>query len=215
MREFKGVIMDLDGTVLDSAHVWSRVDEIFLQRRGFAVPDDYMEAISTIGFSRAADYTITRFRLNEEPQAIMAEWLALAGEAYANDVGLKPGVYAYLEHLQRLQIPVAVATSNHPDLYRSALDRNGITRFFSAHTVAAEVKTGKDQPDIYHLAASKLGLAASDCLVFEDIVEAARGAKKAGAAVIGVFDIAVKQHFEMLRQVTDRVIYDFRELIEE
>lgn len=213
MQTIKGVIMDLDGTVLDSAHVWERVDVNFLERRGFTVPSDYVDAISAIGFARAADYTIARFGLSEKPEAVMQEWFDLAKQAYALDVGLKPGAAEYLAYLQGQGIPVVIATSNHAELYQAALDSNGITDFFAAHTVAAEVTTGKDEPDIYHLAASKLGLSASQCMVFEDLVPAVQGAKKAGATVIGVFDEAMKHHFDKLRAVADRVIYDFREMI--
>lgn len=215
MQTIKGVIMDLDGTVLDSAHVWEQVDVTFLERRGFAVPPDYVDAISAIGFARAADYTIARFGLEEEPEAVMREWFELAKQAYAVDVGLKPGAAEYLAFLQGKGIPVAIATSNHAELYKAALDSNKIADYFIAHTVASEVTTGKDEPDIYHLAATKLGLKASECLVFEDLVPAVLGAKKAGATVIGVFDEAMKHHFDSLRAVADRVIYDFREMITE
>ena len=39
----KGAIFDLDGTLLDSMGVWDQVDVDFLAKRGFEVPDDYMQ----------------------------------------------------------------------------------------------------------------------------------------------------------------------------
>jgi len=63
----KAVIFDLDGTLLDSMHVWNQVDEEFLSLRGIAMPKDYTETVRTMEFEIAAQYTITRFGLTESP----------------------------------------------------------------------------------------------------------------------------------------------------
>ncbi|MBQ7982619.1 MAG: HAD family phosphatase, partial [Clostridia bacterium] len=86
----RAAIFDLDGTLLDSMGVWLEVDEIFLSRRGIALPDDYAQAISPMGFPAAAEYTKRRFCLPEDEAAIMAEWHDLAVDAYAHRVPLKP-----------------------------------------------------------------------------------------------------------------------------
>ena len=52
-----GAIFDLDGTLLDSMGVWRKIDEDFLGKRGFVVPDDYLVAITSKNFDAAAEYT--------------------------------------------------------------------------------------------------------------------------------------------------------------
>ena len=57
----RAAIFDLDGTLLDSLHIWEDIDEEFLQKRGLAVPEGYCETIASMGFLDAAAYAKKRF----------------------------------------------------------------------------------------------------------------------------------------------------------
>lgn len=210
----KAAIFDLDGTLLDSMGVWLEVDRVFLARRGIALPDDYAEAISPMGFPAAAAYTKKRFALDEDEGAIMAEWHALAVDAYANHVALKHGVLDYLTSLRRRGIPFAAATASQAVFYLPALRRLGIADWFSSITEISEVSRGKGNPDIYLRAAEKLGMAAVDCAVFEDIVPGVRGALAGGFYTVGVYDDRCV-NADLLRAICDRYIYSFSELFDD
>lgn len=212
LRKKKAAVFDLDGTLLDSMGVWLEVDRVFLARRGIALPDDYAAAISPMGFPAAASYTKTRFALCEEEAAIMAEWHALAVDAYTNHVGLKPGVMEYLTSLRRRGIPFAAATASQAVFYMPALRRLGIADWFSSVTEISEVSRGKGNPDIYLRAAEKLGVPVEDCAVFEDIVPGIRGAAAGGFYTIAVFDEYCANP-ELLHAICDRYIYSFDELL--
>ena len=131
--KIEGVIFDLDGTLLDSTWVWSQIDTDFLKKRGFEVPKDYSTAIMAMGFEEVAKYTIKRFLLQETKEDVMAEWDAMARDAYAHDVKLKKGVKELLLWLKKQDIKMAVATS----VRRNAENRKipnpsltGVTRVF-------------------------------------------------------------------------------------
>ena len=49
IKDFKGHIFDLDGTLTRSNHVWSKIDEEFLGKRGIKVPEDYFKQVSARG----------------------------------------------------------------------------------------------------------------------------------------------------------------------
>ena len=91
--KIEGVIFDLDGTLLDSTWVWSQIDTDFLKKRGFEVPKEYSTAIMAMGIEEVAKYTIKRFLLQETKEDVIAEWDAMARDAYAHDVKLKKGVH--------------------------------------------------------------------------------------------------------------------------
>ena len=51
----RGAIFDLDGTLLDSGHIWKDIDRLFLGKRGIEVPSDYYQAVAPLGFGGAAE----------------------------------------------------------------------------------------------------------------------------------------------------------------
>ena len=100
MKKIKGVIFDLDGTLLDSMRVWDDIDVAFLKKRGLEVPPDYQEAITPLGFLEAARYTIRRFGFPETPEELIQEWHQMAVDAYTYEVELKDGAAEYLRYLK-------------------------------------------------------------------------------------------------------------------
>ena len=137
--EKKGIIFDLDGTILDSMHIWEEIDKKFLGKRGLEVPEDYLRSIAPLGFERAAVYTIERFGFLETPEQIIAEWYQMATDAYANQVQLKPSAEEYLRYLKKRGIKIGIATSCEPQMFLPALERNGILDLFESYTTVREV----------------------------------------------------------------------------
>ena len=100
MKQYKGAIFDLDGTLLDSMRVWDDIDVAFLKKRGLEVPPDYQEAITPLGFLEAARYTIRRFGFPETPEELIQEWQQMAVDSYTYEVELKDGAAEYLRYLK-------------------------------------------------------------------------------------------------------------------
>lgn len=206
---FQGAIFDLDGTLIDSMHVWEKIDRDFLCRRGIPVPEDYVRAISALSFPETARYTIARFGLPETPESLMDEWCEMAAEEYGMRVALKAGAGAYLARLKAAGVRLATATSLSPALALPVLRNNGVLDRFDALCTTDEVPRGKDFPDIFLLAARKLGLPPDACVVFEDILPAVRSAKSAGMRVYAVEDGASAHDRNELRAIADGYLTDF------
>ena len=210
---FQGAIFDLDGTLLDSMHVWKEIDLEFLAKRGFDVPLGYSESLAGLSFRETAEYTIATFGLKENPDDIMQEWNQMAIEAYRHKVRLKPHAEEYLLWLKERGIRLAVCTALSRKLYVPALQNNRIYHLFDAFVSTDDVNRGKNFPDAYLLAASRLGLAPQDCVVFEDILPAIHGALAANMQVYGVFDPASEHDREEIERITQGYLYDFREMM--
>ncbi|MDY2647665.1 MAG: HAD family phosphatase [Pyramidobacter porci] len=142
--EFAGALFDLDGTLIDSADVWARIDAEFLRRRGLAVPDDYMCAVSSKKFSEAAVYTIARFGLDETAEALAAEWLEMARREYGSGVFLRPHAGEYLRWLKARGVKLGTVTGLPHSLAEAALKNNGVYALFDAFTSADETPRGKE-----------------------------------------------------------------------
>ena len=208
---FRAAVFDLDGTVLDSTYVWEWVDQEFLSRRGLAVPEDYIDAVCAKSFGEAADYTIRRFGLSEEPEAVIAEWRRLARYQYEQRVTLKPGVREYLEELRHSGVRLAVASGLERSLAKPALERNGIAGLFDLFCYAGEVSRGKEYPDLYLHAARQLGLSPEACVMFEDVLPGVRSAKAAGMMVFGVADPYSERQRDAIRALADGFLESFAE----
>ena len=211
---YQGAIFDLDGTILDSMGVWRQIDVEFLGRRGISVPPDYLEAITPLGFDRAAEYTIRRFSLPESREEIVREWYLMAENAYRYQVELKEGAGEWLNRLKSLNIPLAVATSSDEALFVPALKRTGIYDCFDAFVTVKEVARGKGFPDIYEKAAGRIGCVPEQCVVFEDILQGIRGAKMGGFCAVAVYDEDSAHEEQAMRDAADYFIYSFRQLRE-
>ena len=200
LRPFSGAIFDLDGTLLDSMSVWAEIDEEFLGRRGFAVPPDYMEAITPLGFRGTALYTIERFGLSDTPEGLMEEWSTMAREKYAHEVMLKPGAKELLCELHSAGIPLAIVTASSQDLFMPCLIRNGIAEYFSLILTTDGTGFTKNGPEIWRLAAEKMGLRPENVVIFDDAAASVLGAKQAGLQTVGVFDPHSKGQDVLMRE---------------
>lgn len=208
----KAYIFDLDGTLLDSMGIWEQIDVDFLAERGLDVPPDYIDAISSLTFPEAARYTIKRFNLSGSVEDLLSEWNSMAIHAYGNTVLMKPYAKEYLYSIKQKGAKLGIATSLPAELYEPALHNHGIIELFDCICSTDEVPNGKTSPDVFLLAAKKLGISPEECIVFEDIPEAIKSAKLAGMTVYGVYDEASKEHWRLIKEIADGIIYDFAEL---
>lgn len=208
--KYKYAIFDLDGTLLDSSDVWTKVDEEFLRKRNIPMTQEYAEEIKKHNFESGAVYTVNRYNLEEDPKDIVNEWYNMAVKAYREDINLKPGAFDFLEKLKKLGVKLAVATSSDEILYKDCLIRNGIYDFFDAFVQTKEVNRGKEFPDVYVEAAKRIGASIKDCLVFEDLYMAINAAKSVGFKTIGVYD---KSNLEDIKFIKDKSDYYIEQYI--
>ncbi|MDR3258365.1 MAG: HAD family phosphatase [Fusobacteriaceae bacterium] len=209
MTEFKAAIFDLDGTILDSMGVWEKIDIEFLAKRNLIVSDDYVDKICALSFIDVAKYTINLYGLTETVEDITSEWNSMALYEYSNNVILKKTARDYLIRLKTAGIKLAVATTLPATLYIPVLRNNEIYDYFDIFCSTDEVKHGKGHPDIFLLAAERLNVSPTNCIVFEDILPAIISAKNAGMRVYGVYDKYSKKSRSEILKYADGYLFDF------
>lgn len=213
MKNIKAVIFDLDGTLIDSMNVWAKIDFEYLKEFNIEVPKDLHEEITHLTLTQTANYFKTRFNIKDDVETIIKRWNDMAFYHYSNTIKLKDGVIEYLDYLKSNNIKISLATSNSLTLSEAVLKNNDIYHYFDAITVTEEVKKSKNNPDVYLLAASKLNVKPENCLVFEDVVQAVKGAKLAGMTVYAIYDEISKDKRDELINNADRYIVNYKELI--
>lgn len=214
MLDFKGAIFDLDGTIIDSLSVWEDIDRKFFEKRNIIMPLDYISKVNSMSFEDSVIYTIERFNLKESKEDIIRELNEMVIYEYSYNIKLKPNVKEYLRKLKKNNIKIGLATMSSKDLYEPVLKNNKIYDYFDTFTTIKEVGKDKNHPDVYLLAAKRLGLNPCECIGFEDILIGINTLKKAGFKTIGVYDKYSVENLEEIKRSCDKFINDFKELLD-
>ena len=206
-------IFDMDGTLIDSNGIWKDVDTAFLAKRGLSYTKEFYEGVAHTIFPLAAKFTKEFCRLPESEEAIMAEWMDMAGDLYGTSVPVKPGVRAYLDKLRAAGERLIVVTSAVPVHCRTALTHLGLMPYFERIIFAHDLQLEKKDPQLWRLTAELMGVAPEDCTLYDDSVEACRGAKAAGMHTVGVADPYFASTADEMARTCDRYISSFGELL--
>ncbi len=102
------------------------------------------------------------------------------------DLELMPGVREMIHALRERGIPLAITTSAQRDAIELILERLQLRDAFDVIVDGSEVQRGKPDPEGFLITAQKLGVAAQDCIVFEDSAVGVLAAKRAGMYCIAV-----------------------------
>jgi HAD superfamily hydrolase (TIGR01509 family) len=191
-RPFGAVIFDLDGVLVDAEIWWDEVRIEFAARHGRTWTEADRAAImgaNSVGWSTLMR---RRLRLEDLPrETIEAEVVRAMVERYRTEGA--PRIPGALEAVQRVAAgwPVALASSGHPSVIAAALEALGIAGLFRAIVSSDEVPLGKPAPEVYLLAASRLGVPPGECLVVEDSLNGVLAGRAAGMTVVLIPNAAV------------------------
>lgn len=125
---------------------------------------------------------------------------------------LRPGVLEMLTFFSAQNIPCGVASSSYQPVIQARLGKAGVLHQFLHITSGDEVARGKPSPDIYLLALQRLGVAAKDCIAFEDSDLGAQAAIAAGLNVVVVPDL--KEPSEFVQKNAWMVVRSLHEALE-
>lgn len=195
----KGVIMDLDGTLLDSMCIWEGIAERYLIAEGYEPAGDLAEIVGSLSIRQACEKMRVRYQMEKTTDELIAGIVAAADDAYRYEVPLKPGAASFLRELYEKGIMLCVATADDRSLTEAALERNGVLQYFMKIFSCNDLHCGKEEPTIYFAAAEHMGLESSEVCVFEDSLYALKTAKNAGFYAAAVFDAHEKAQEEMKR----------------
>ena len=180
---FDLVIFDLDGVLVDSEPISSRVTAAALTEAGMEISAakvcDRFLGVSTASMLRALEAE----RGCRLPASFQETLRARILKAFEHELAPVPGVSAVLDWLA---LDRCVASSSHPERIRRSLELVGLLERLSPHLFSATmVSAGKPAPDLFLLAAARMAAEPSRCLVLEDSEVGIRAAKAAGMTAFG------------------------------
>ena len=211
----QSAIFDMDGTLLDSMHIWDNLGSNMLRRMGYEPEPDMQEKVMVMTLRESAEYCKTTYNMPQTVEEIMDLTLAEVEEFYTTEVQARPGVKKVLSLLKMDGVWMYVATNTERRLAEAALKHAGIRDYFRGIMTCGEVGIGKkDSAEIYERCLTRLQSNKKDTVVFEDAVHAIRTAKKAGFRVCGIYDPSAEADQEEIKELSDYYIRSFEELFE-
>ena len=182
----KAVLWDMDGVIADTAdYHYGAWRDVFKERGIEFSKADFMRH-----FGQRHD-TIIKFALGdklspEEVNAITEKKQALYRRRVSQNIIPLPGAIKLIKLLNRHRIKTAIASSAVLKNIDVILQGLGIENSFQAIAFGTEVAEGKPSPQIFQLAATKLGVKPANCVVIEDAIAGVAAAKRAGMKCVAV-----------------------------
>ena len=125
--EIKGIIFDLDGTLIDSMQIWYDIDRRFLLENGVENPPrEISDKVKRMTVEQTADFFIEQFSLKCTQEYVIKRIEELVRIEYEEKIPLKPYAMELLDNLDNKGIPYGIATATYSSLARAVLERHGI-----------------------------------------------------------------------------------------
>jgi len=179
-----GVIFDMDGVLFDSERVY--IEGYVKYASDY--PDIRAVSLSCVGATGKRTREIFLDKYGED-FPFDAYYQRVRDYVMSRPVPLKPYVHEIFAYLRQNGIPTALASSTREERVRQMLTGEGLTAYFDAIICGDMVSHSKPHPEIFLVAAERLGIRPEDCYVIEDSFNGIRAAHNAGMHPIMVPDI--------------------------
>lgn len=213
VQQARGIVWDMDGTLVDSMPQWIEVYRATLASYGVSMPEDYLDHVNHLSAQDGAAYTVQTLLPAIAPSDIMRQWDQRARYAYATTVCPLPHAKEVLLALHKRGIPMAIASASKHDWITQALQRHDMLGYFDAICCVDEVPRGKDCPDLFLLAAQRLHLPAKQLAAIDDSPAAMQGIRKASMQAVGIATTDAQAE-QLLQRGAHAVIRSLDELLE-
>jgi beta-phosphoglucomutase len=215
VADVRGVVFDLDGTIVDNMALHAEAFAAFMSRHGLPPLDQTQRA--RLDGKRNSDIFPELFG-RTLPADVLREYAAekeaLYREISRGRLAPTPGLERLLAVLLARRIPIAIATSGPAENVRHTLAEVALAERLAVVIRGDQVPRGKPHPDVFLAAAERIGVPAAECLAFEDAPSGVAAARAAGMRCVALTTSFSEQAFRATDTAADAFVRDFDEFLD-
>ena len=187
----KAVLFDMDGLMVDTESLATEAFIHSAKKQGYDMTKE--ETLMALGFTTKSIYEFwENYFKNSDvsgKQLVDDHYKYIENVLFTTGPKKMPYIEELLKYLKENNYKVAVASSSNMNHIINNMEKTGLKKYIDGFASGAEVKNGKPAPDVFLLAAERLGVEPKKCLVLEDSKAGVIAGSSAGAKVIMVPDM--------------------------
>lgn len=190
----KAVIFDMDGMMVDTEPLQSLAFERVIYEYGKSPIFCENGLVQIVGIREEDNWDLLKQKhLIDESIEVLGQKRKVYYRSILHDrIFPMPGLFYLLSLFEQKGLKMAVGSSSKFEYIKLTISSLGIEKFFNVTVSGEEVEHGKPSPDIFLLAAQRMGLMPASCLVLEDAETGVAAARAAGMKVIAVPSVYTK-----------------------
>ena len=189
--DIKAVLFDMDGLMVDTESLATEAFIHSAKKQGYDMTKE--ETLLVLGFTTKSiyDFWENYFKNSDVSgkQLVDDHYKYIENILFTTGPRKMPYIEELLKYLKESNYKVAVASSSNMDHIINNMEKTGLKKYIDEFASGAEVENGKPAPDVFLLAAKRLGVKPENCLVLEDSKAGVIAGSSAGAKVIMVPDM--------------------------
>lgn len=186
-----GLIFDIDGTILDSMHIWIKPLEDIFKKYGYdlnKIPKEKKGEIEALPFYDMCEFLARNIARDMTKNEVIKYFEETIENAYANDLLAKNGAVDFLKDLKKKGYTLSVASSTDYKYLEKALKRIEIFDLFDFVATPDTIGYNKSEKDFWEYSIKKHGKFPDNLILFDDALYAIKAAKREGIKTIGIKD---------------------------